>query len=169
MTQRKFGYTYLGRYYSPDRSYHCPGLEKSLKVVFQHFGKEITDVFSFGCSVGINETILAADHLSTNILAVDSDENAIAVAKSGEWDLSDIRPSGISIPSSDQQVERLYHATCNPEYFELDFDQEKLKLLKETPNLEFRHVDNWGEGYLENSFNLVFFTKYLIHSGADQN
>ncbi|MBS3144111.1 class I SAM-dependent methyltransferase [Candidatus Woesearchaeota archaeon] len=155
MSKRKHDYTFVGRYQLLDRTSRAPGVAWPIQDVFSHFGSELSHVLSMGCSVGINEVILAIQNPSTQITCIDIDEGAIAQAQTGVWRLDDIRPSGFSIPSDNKTLTSLCARFCPLDYFALDFRANVLQLLRPVTNITFRVQDATQTSYVDSSFDLV--------------
>ena len=158
------GYTFPGRYDILDRANHTPNWDWKINEVIQKLGNKIDTVVSFGCSVGINEIIFAINNPYKKVSAFDVNPQSINVAKQGRWYLDDIRPSGLGISSSDENLQKLYEEFCPEEYFSIDFDAGILELLKPVKNIDFFVADGCKTPIKDNSVDLV-----IAHMFAGEN
>ncbi len=155
MGDRKHGYCFLGRYNILDRATHREGWDWLIKDVFTHFGSDISNVVSMGCSVGVNEVLLGINHPHIKITGIDIDGEAIEKANAGIWELDDIRPSGLAISNDDATLRRIYERFCPEGYFDIDFQNSTLKIIKPFENVDFEVKDGTKTQYPDGSFDLV--------------
>ena len=155
MVERKHGYTFLGRYNILDRCTGEEGWDWTINDVFRHFGSDISAVLSMGCSVGINEVILGVNCPKIRVTGIDIDEEAIRKAKAGVWNLDDIRPSGLAIPSDDKMLRKIYEHFCLESYFDIDFQNGILKLARPVENVNFEVRDGRQTNFSNSVFDLV--------------
>ena len=149
------GYTYVGRYNlietnTKDRRWDFP-----INDVFSKFGREISDVLSMGCSVGVNETLVAIQNPSVQFLGIDNNPHSIEIASSGIWPIDTIRPRVLAGSGDDRTLRSLIDCYCPCEYFELDMDRGTLALKRNVPNISFEVRDGRKTGLDPDSYDLI--------------
>ena len=90
--ERKFGYTFPGRYEVLDKRTGITHYDWPISEVLTS-RPEIQTIISLGSSVGINENLLAATNPSKDIYLVDINRQALMLSDQGEWPYDEIRPS----------------------------------------------------------------------------